>query len=61
MSCGISPALVSRARDVMGTELDDCLSSLTADAYLAESLAPTRRGWLLGNELYGRLWELSSG
>lgn len=61
MSCGISPALVSRARDVMGAELGDCLSSLIADGYLAESLAPTRRGWLLGNELYGRLWELSSG
>lgn len=61
MSCGISPTLLSRARDVMGVQLDDCLSGLIADGYLVESLAPTRRGWLLGNELYGRLWELSSG
>lgn len=59
MARGLSPELVSRARDVMGAELDGCLSGLIADGYLTGSLAPTRRGWLLGNELYGRLWGLA--
>lgn len=25
------------------------------------SLVPTSRGWLLGNALYGAMWELSTG
>lgn len=59
MGCGPSLELVSRARDVMGAELDDCLASLIHDGFLTEALAPTRKGWLLGNELYGRLWALA--
>ena len=59
MSCGPTQELVSRARDVMGSELDDCLASLIDDGFMTGSLAPTRKGWLLGNELYGRLWSLA--
>ena len=56
---GLDPALVSHARDILGQRLDDCLCGLIADGYLTEALAPTRKGWLLGNELFGRLWGLA--
>ena len=60
MSCGPSKELVSRARDAMGFVVDDTLASLIDDGYLTADLAPTEKGWLLGNELYGRLWDLAS-
>ena len=60
MSCGPSKELVSRARDAMGFVVDDTLASLIDDGYLTTDLAPTEKGWLLGNELYGRLWDLAS-
>ena len=59
MSCGPSKELVSRARDAMGFVVDDTLASLIDDGYLTTDLAPTEKGWLLGNELYGRLWDLA--
>lgn len=55
----LSQELVSRARTMMGAELDDCLASLIDDGYLAQDLSPTKKGWLFGNELYGRLWGLA--
>ena len=58
MSAGPSQELVARARSIIGPELDDCLSSLIDDGYISSSLAPTHKGWLLGNELYGRIWAL---
>lgn len=61
---GLDPALVSRARGLLGPRLDDTLSDLLARGLLAERggrLAPTERGWLLGNELYGALWDLAPG
>lgn len=59
MSCGLSRELVARARTVMGAALDDCLASLIADGYLTDDLAPTHAGWLMGNRLFGRLWDLA--
>ena len=59
MSCGPSKELVSRARDAFGPVVDDILASLIDDGYLTDGLAPTEKGWLLGNELYGRLWDLA--
>ena len=61
---GIGPALVSRARALLGPALDDALADLLDRALLVERgdrLAPTERGWLLGNELYGALWGLAPG
>ena len=61
---GLRPELVSRARELFGARLDATLEVLLADGLLAERggrLAPTERGWLLGNELYGALWDLAPG
>ena len=61
---GLDPDLVAHARNVLGPSVDEALAGLLADGLLAERggrLAPTERGWLLGNELYGRLWELAPG
>ena len=61
---GLRPELVSRARELFGARLDAALEALLADGLLAERgglLVPTERGWLLGNELYGALWELAPG
>lgn len=61
---GLDPALVARARTVFGTRLDDTLTRLLDQDLLAERagrLAPTECGWLLGNELYGALWDLAPG
>ena len=61
---GLNPMLFSRARALFGERLDDTLTDLLARGLLAEregTLAPTERGWLLGNELYGALWDLAPG
>ena len=61
---GLDPALVSRARGLFGARLDDTLADLLSRGLLAEGggrLAPTKSGWLLGNELYGALWDLAPG
>ncbi|MBM6816802.1 coproporphyrinogen III oxidase family protein [Olsenella uli] len=61
---GLDPALVSRARDLLGARLNDALADLLSRGLLAEKngrLAPTESGWLLGNELYGALWDLAPG
>ena len=62
---GLDPGLVAHAREVLGCNVvDDCLGGLLADGYLSragETYVPTNRGWLLGNELYGRLWDLAPG
>ena len=56
---GLDPALIAHACQILGTEpVMTCLSTLVADGYLTSSFAPTARGWLLGNELYSRLWDL---
>lgn len=63
MRAGLDPGLVFHARRVLPS-LDECLGGLVADGYLqtqGRRLAPTERGWLLGNELYERLWGLAPG
>ena len=56
---GIGPALVSRARSLLGPALDDTRADLLDRALLVERGA--EKGWLLGNELYGALWGLAPG
>ena len=58
LSFGLSEALVASSRRSIGREVDVTLRRLVDEGFLDESLVPTRQGWLLGNELYGRLWEL---
>lgn len=61
---GLRPSLVARAREMFGVRFDDTVSELLAHGLLAKRagrLAPTRQGWLLGNELYGALWGLAPG
>ena len=61
---GLRPELVRRARELFGARLDDTVDALLARGLLDEKdgrLAPTEQGWLLGNELYGALWDLAPG
>ncbi len=62
---GLHPSLIDHARAVLPPgSLDACLDGLIADGYIKfvnGSYSPTERGWLLGNELYGRLWDLAPG
>lgn len=65
MSDGVAPGLLAHARDVIGAgTVDSAVAGVVSDR-LAElgdgGLAPTRDGWLLGNELYERMWDLSMG
>lgn len=65
----IAPALLGESEQVFGAsclqevfdacvqdELLECVDA--ADFEIKASYKPTKKGWLLGNELYGRLWEL---
>ena len=65
----ISPALLVESELVFGASrlqdvLDLCVHDGLLDCVYADALdgaktyRPTEKGWLLGNELYGRLWEL---
>ena len=65
MTRGVGPELLGRARALAGGESLDAavgealargLASWTRDC----RLAPTERGWLLGNELYGLMWGLAA-
>ena len=65
MTDGIPPALRREACRVLGEGcVEDALSGLVSRGLLAGgpggSLVPTHAGWLLGNELYGALWDLAS-
>ena len=66
LSAGLDPGLVSHARGLL-PGLDACLESLAVDGFLSVPedacgrYRPTEKGWLLGNELYGRLWGLAPG
>ena len=60
---GAGPGLVEHARAVIcATRVDEALSWCQQQG-LAEpaggSWVPTVQGWLLGNRLYGRMWELA--
>ena len=65
----IAPALLDESEQVFGAltlqevfdacvqdELLECVDA--ADSGIKTSYRPTKKGWLLGNELYGRFWEL---
>ena len=59
---GLDPVLVVFARGIVGDALDDTLWGCLLDGLLVERdgrMAPTRKGWLLGNDLFGRLWDLA--
>ena len=66
LASGLHPGLVAHARALL-PGLDDALADLARDGFLAapsckdECFRPTTKGWLLGNELYGRLWDLAPG
>lgn len=65
----ISPALLVESELVFGASrlqdvLDTCVQDGLLDCVYADvsndtkTYRPTEKGWLLGNELYGRLWDL---
>ena len=65
----ISAALLAESELVFGTSrlqdvFDTCIQDGLLDCVYADVLngaktyRPTEKGWLLGNELYGRLWDL---
>ena len=65
----ISAALLAESELVFGaSRLQDVLDACVQDGLLdcvyadvlngAKTYRPTEKGWLLGNELYGRLWDL---
>lgn len=63
LSSGIAPELVRSAEQTMGERwrqaLRDALRKGLVTNACGGALAPTERGWLLGNELYGLLWGLA--
>ena len=65
----ISASLLDKSEQVFGvSRLQDVLDACVRDGLLVHvdaansrtgtSYKPTEKGWLLGNELYGRLWDL---
>lgn len=65
MSAGANPGLVGHARAVLGEHALDTAVAACVKRGLATwdgtRLVPTHEGWLLGNELYGTLWDLAPG
>ena len=66
LSKGVGEDLLAHARDVLGAQAVGAAVAEARREGLAEAradggLAPTRRGWLLGNELYGIMWGLAPG
>ena len=66
LSKGVGEDLLAHARDVLGAQavdsaVDEARREGLAEARADGGLAPTRRGWLLGNELYGIMWGLAPG
>ncbi|MDY4040682.1 MAG: radical SAM family heme chaperone HemW [Collinsella sp.] len=67
MAAGAGPRAIARARGAIPAAALDAALIWADEAGLARwadgeggaSLAPTERGWLMGNELYGRFWDLA--
>lgn len=63
MTRGAGPDLLARAREEVGAgRLDAAVGEAVATGlatWSGERLVPTARGWLLGNELYGLMWDLA--
>lgn len=64
MADGIGERLLARARRVLGAvAVDERIAKLVKLGFLeraGSAYAPTKQGWLLGNELYGPLWDFAS-
>jgi oxygen-independent coproporphyrinogen-3 oxidase len=63
---GVGEALLAHARSVLGAgRVDGALEEAAAEGLVrttrAGGVAPTERGWLLGNELFGLMWGLAPG
>jgi oxygen-independent coproporphyrinogen-3 oxidase len=65
MVAGAPAGLLAHARRLIGAQaVDEALARVVGSGLARWSgarLVPTHMGWLLGNELYGSLWELSEG
>lgn len=63
LSTGLGPALIEAAAAVIGDHIvDERLESLVEEGLLkkeSDTYVPTKRGWLVGNELFGKLWDLA--
>lgn len=60
MACGVSDERVAQASEYLPRAIDE-LRALQAEGYLVHESGrwmPTRQGWLCGNDLYGRLFDL---
>lgn len=66
MTLGAPVSLLEQAKDVIGKHRVDEAVTRALEQELATvdsvtgALQPTERGWLLGNELYGLMWDLAS-
>ncbi len=61
MTRGVSGEKIAEARLVL-PRLDETIDKLVEEglaAWSEDRLRPTERGWLLGNELYGALFDLA--
>lgn len=63
---GVGEGLLAHARRALGAQAVDAAVAEARSKGLAQErpdggLAPTRRGWLLGNELFGIMWDLAPG
>lgn len=66
MTAGADPATIRRARAAIpAAALEDAIAWAVETGLAAwgpeegGALVPTERGWLMGNELYGRIWDLA--
>lgn len=64
MTAGAGRALVGQARAAFGPAFDRAAATACAEGLAAwdaatGALAPTERGWLRGNELFGLMWGLA--
>ena len=64
MTAGVGPRLMSRAQRVFGHAFSNACATAQAEGLArlddaTGALVPTERGWLMGNELYGLMWDLA--
>lgn len=63
---GPDPMVLARAQEALGTSRVNAAMAHVVSEGLASwapngRIAPTKSGWLLGNELYGEMWDLAEG
>ncbi len=64
MAAGVGPGLLTLAAGIMGADLEGAVQRVVERGLASWErgrLVPTHQGWLLGNELYGEMWDLSLG